>query len=69
MQQRHFEAVTFSAKAAISALLGVIGYQQLQLPGSVWVVAVSAVIVTQPTLNSSLKAALLRVAAIGCVIS
>jgi uncharacterized membrane protein YgaE (UPF0421/DUF939 family) len=63
MQQRHFEAITFSAKAALSALLGVICYRQLQLPGSVWVVAVSAVIVTQPTLHSSLNASLLRVTA------
>jgi len=63
MQSRHFEAVTFSAKAAISALVGVLAYQQFQLPGSVWVVAVSAVIVTQPTLHSSLNASLLRVTA------
>jgi uncharacterized membrane protein YgaE (UPF0421/DUF939 family) len=63
MQPRHFEALTFSTKAAISAVVGVVTYGCLQLPGSVWVVAVSAVIVTQPTLNSSLKASLLRVVA------
>jgi len=63
MQERHFEAVTFSAKAAISALLGVLAYQWVQLPGSPWVAAVSAVVVTQPSLHSSMKASLLRVAA------
>jgi uncharacterized membrane protein YgaE (UPF0421/DUF939 family) len=63
MQPRHLEAVTFSAKAAISALAGALGYQHLHLPGSPWVAAVSAVIVTQPTLPSSLKASSLRVMA------
>jgi len=63
MQARHLEAVTFSAKAALSALAGVLCYRFIQLPGTAWVAAVSAVIVTQPTLHSSLKASLLRVAA------
>jgi uncharacterized membrane protein YgaE (UPF0421/DUF939 family) len=63
MQPRHFEAITFSTKAAISAIAGALGYQFLHLPGSPWVAAVSAVIVTQPTLHSSLKASFLRVAA------
>lgn len=63
MQPRHLEAVTYSAKAAISALAGVVGYQLLHLPGLPWVAAVSAVIVTQPTLHSSLKASSLRVTA------
>jgi len=63
MQTRHFEAIAFSSKAAISALVGVLAYQRLHLPGSVWVVAVSAVIVTQPSVHSSLKASLLRVIA------
>jgi uncharacterized membrane protein YgaE (UPF0421/DUF939 family) len=63
MLTRHFEAMTFSAKAAVSAVVGVLVYAHLHLPGSVWVVAVSAVIVTQPTLDSSLKASLLRVVA------
>ena len=61
--ERHFEAVTYSAKAAISAVLGVVGYEWLHLPGSQWVAGVSAVIVTQPTLHSSLKASSLRVTA------
>lgn len=60
---RHLEAITYSAKAAASALVGVVGYQLLNLPGSPWVAAVSAVIVTQPSLHSSLKASLLRVTA------
>ena len=63
MQARHLEAVTFSAKAAVSALAGVLCYRFIHLPGMPWVAAVSAVIVTQPTLHSSLKASLLRVAA------
>jgi uncharacterized membrane protein YgaE (UPF0421/DUF939 family) len=63
MQSRHLEAITFSAKAAVSALAGVLSYQFIHLPGSPWVAAVSAVVVTQPTLPSSLKASLMRVAA------
>jgi uncharacterized membrane protein YgaE (UPF0421/DUF939 family) len=63
LQPRHLEAVTFSAKAAVSALAGVLSYQFLHLPGSPWVAAVSAVVVTQPALHSSLKASSLRVAA------
>jgi uncharacterized membrane protein YgaE (UPF0421/DUF939 family) len=63
MQPRHLEALTFSLKAALSAVAGVLSYGLLHLPGSTWVAAVSAVVVTQPTLHSSLKASLLRVAA------
>jgi uncharacterized membrane protein YgaE (UPF0421/DUF939 family) len=63
MQARHFEAVIFSAKAAVSALTGALAYQLLGLPGAPWAAAVSAVIVTQPSLHSSLKASLWRVAA------
>lgn len=63
MQSRHLEALIYSAKAAVSALIGVVGYERLHLPGSAWVAGVSAVIVTQPTLHSSLKASLLRVTA------
>jgi uncharacterized membrane protein YgaE (UPF0421/DUF939 family) len=63
MQAPHFEALAFSAKAAVSAVVGVLAYRYANLPGSVWVVAVSAVIVTQPTLDSSLQASLLRVVA------
>ena len=63
MQPRHLEAVTFSAKAAVSALAAVLVYSPLHLPGSPWVAAVSAVVVTQQTLDSSYKAALQRVGA------
>ena len=63
MQARHFEAITYSAKAAVSAVAGVLGYELLHLPGSPWVAGVSAVIVTQPSLHSSLKASSLRVTA------
>ncbi|HUB87908.1 MAG TPA: FUSC family protein [Verrucomicrobiae bacterium] len=63
MQPRHLEAVIYSTKAAASALAGVVSYQLAHLPGSPWVAAVSAVIVTQTSLHSSLKASLMRVAA------
>lgn len=63
MQPRHFEAVVFSAKAAISAVVAALVYQWIQLPGAPWVAAVSAVLVTQPDLHSSLKTSLMRVTA------
>ena len=53
----------FSVKAAVAALAAVLCYPLLHLPGSAWVAAVSAVLVTQPTLPSSLKASLMRVTA------
>lgn len=63
MQTRHLEAFTFSLKAALSAVAGVASANLVHLPGTAWVAAVSAVVVTQPTLHSSLKASLARVAA------
>ena len=63
MPSRHLEAVIFSAKSAIAALVAALGYKFFQLPGAPWVAAVSAVLVTQPDLHSSFKASLLRVAA------
>ena len=63
MPRRHLEAIIFSAKAAISALVGALCYRFLELPGAPWVAAVSAVLVTQQDLHSSLKASLLRVVA------
>jgi uncharacterized membrane protein YgaE (UPF0421/DUF939 family) len=63
MQPRHFEAVIFSIKAAVAAVVGALVYQFLALPGLPWVAAVSAVLVTQPSLHSSLKASLMRVVA------
>src|SRR5271168_4108289 len=62
-QKRHLAAVIFSLKAAVSAVAAALVYQGLALPGGPWVAAVSAVLVTQPDLDGSLKASLLRVAA------
>ena len=66
MQPRHFEAIVFSAKAAVSAVVAAMVYQWVQLPGTPWVAAVSAVLVTQPDLHSSLKTSLMRVIANLC---
>jgi uncharacterized membrane protein YgaE (UPF0421/DUF939 family) len=63
MQPRHFEAIIFSAKAAVSCTIAALIYGYYTLPGSHWVAAVSAVIVTQPDLHASLKTSLLRVLA------
>ncbi len=63
MQPRHFEAIVFSVKAAVAALIAALVYQFVQLPGAAWVAAVSAVLVTQPNIHSSFKASLMRVAA------
>jgi uncharacterized membrane protein YgaE (UPF0421/DUF939 family) len=60
---RHFEAVIFSAKATVAAVVAVLIYRFLALPGLPWVAAVSAVLVTQPNLHSSLKASSMRVVA------
>src|SRR5271154_6989659 len=63
MQARHFEAIIFSAKAAVAGVSSALCYKFFQLPGAPWVAAVSAVLVTQPNLHSSLKASLMRVVA------
>ena len=63
MPPRHFEAIIFSIKAAVSAVAGALAYDALHLPGGPWVAAVSAVLVTQPDLHASLKISLLRVLA------
>ena len=63
MQPRHFEAIIFSAKAAVSTVVAALAYEWFALPGTAWVAAVSAVLVTQPDLHSSLKISLLRVVA------
>jgi len=63
MTSSHIEAITFSFKAAIAAVIAAVCYRYFDLPGSPWVAAVSAVLVTQPDLHASLKASLLRVAA------
>jgi uncharacterized membrane protein YgaE (UPF0421/DUF939 family) len=63
MQPRHFEAVIFSAKAAAAAVIGALCYKLFDLPGAPWVAAVSAVLVTQPSLHSSFHASFMRVIA------
>jgi uncharacterized membrane protein YgaE (UPF0421/DUF939 family) len=63
MQPRHFEAIVFSAKVAVSAVASALVYRLMPLPGAPWVAAISAVLVVQPSLHSSLKASLMRVVA------
>jgi len=63
MQTRHFEAVIFSTKAAVAAVVAALCYQFFALPGAPWVAAVSAVLVTQPDLHASFKASFMRVVA------
>jgi uncharacterized membrane protein YgaE (UPF0421/DUF939 family) len=63
MQSRHFEAIIFSAKATVAAVIGALCYKFFDLPGTPWVAAVSAVLVTQPNLHSSLQTSFLRVIA------
>jgi uncharacterized membrane protein YgaE (UPF0421/DUF939 family) len=63
MQPRHFEAVIFSVKAAVASAVAALCYKFFDLPGAPWVAAVSAVLVTQPSLHSSFKASLMRVIA------
>jgi hypothetical protein len=62
MQTRHIEAIIFSIKAEVSAVVAALCYEDFGLPGAGWA-AISAVLVLQPTLHSSLKASLVRVAA------
>lgn len=63
MQQRHFEAVIFSTKAAVGTVIAVLCYEFIHLPGTSWVAAVSAVLVTQTDLHASYQASFLRVIA------
>lgn len=63
MQPRHFEAIIFSAKAAVAAVIASLLYELFDLPGAPWVAAVSAVLVTQPSLHSSFRASFMRVVA------
>lgn len=63
MSSRHFQAIVYSAKAATAAVTAALVYDFVKLPGSAWVAAVSAVLVTQPNLDSSFQASLLRVSA------
>jgi len=63
MQPRHFEAIVFSAKAAIATVAAALCYNFFSLPGAPWVAAVSAVLVTQPDLHASFQASFMRVIA------
>ena len=63
MPPRHFEAIIFSVKAAVAAVIGALCYKLCVLPGAPWVAAVSAVLVTQPSLHSSFQASFMRVIA------
>lgn len=63
MQPRHFEAIIFSAKAAIAAVIAALLCEFFDLPGAPWVASVSAVLVTQPNLHSSFQASFMRVIA------
>ena len=54
MQPRYFEAIIFSAKAAVAAVISALCYKFFQLP---------AVLVTQPDLHSSFQASFMRVVA------
>jgi uncharacterized membrane protein YgaE (UPF0421/DUF939 family) len=58
----HFDALIFSAKAALAAVASVLLFRWMDLPGGVWA-AVSAVIVTQPSMHPSVRASLTRVIA------
>lgn len=62
LQKEHIDALLFSAKAAVSALLADWVFGLFHLNGVVWA-PISAVIVSQPTLHPSVQASLYRVAA------
>jgi uncharacterized membrane protein YgaE (UPF0421/DUF939 family) len=70
----HFDALIFSAKAAMAAVAAVLLFGLTGLAGGIWA-AVSAVIVTQPSMHPSVRASLTRVianligASVGAVIS
>lgn len=58
-----FDAFLFSCKTAIAAVLALFFYQALHFPGSAWAAPVSAVLISQPTLQPSIQASLTRFAA------
>jgi uncharacterized membrane protein YgaE (UPF0421/DUF939 family) len=63
MQARHLDAFALSLKAALSAVVTVLAYDFLRIPGTATWAAISAVLVVQPGLHPSLKASLIRVVA------
>jgi uncharacterized membrane protein YgaE (UPF0421/DUF939 family) len=58
----HLQAFIFAAKAATAAVLAMVIFDLLGLPEGIWA-AVSAVIVTEPSLHPSAKSSLTRVIA------
>ena len=55
-----FDAFLFSCKTAVSAVLALLFYETLHLPGSAWAAPVSAVLISQPTFQPSVQASLTR---------
>ena len=55
-----FDAFLFSCKTAVSAVLALLFYESLHLPGSAWAAPVSAVLISQPTFQPSVQASLTR---------
>jgi uncharacterized membrane protein YgaE (UPF0421/DUF939 family) len=62
MKSRHFEALIFSTKAAVGALLAVFCSDLVHLPGMIWA-PISAVVVTEKELHPSFKTATFRILA------
>ena len=56
------QALLFSLQAAIAAVLAYVAYRALGLPGATWA-PVSALVVMQPSLRTSVRASFLRFAA------
>lgn len=61
-RNEHLDALTFSCKAAVSAVVADLSFGLFHLNGVIWA-PISAVIVTQPTMHPSIRASLMRVAA------
>jgi uncharacterized membrane protein YgaE (UPF0421/DUF939 family) len=57
-----WQAFLFSMQAALAAVLAYVAYRALGLPGAAWA-PVSALVVMQPSLRTSVRASLLRFAA------
>jgi len=55
-----FDAFLFCCKTAISAVLALLFYESFHLPGSAWAAPVSAVLISQPSLQPSVQASLTR---------
>lgn len=62
MQNEHLDALIFSCKAAVSAVVADLAFGLFHLGGVIWA-PISAVIVTQPTMHPSIRASFMRVGA------